>query len=268
MYPWVDDCFNMTPDTPIAIIGLGHLGSSIAKRLIRNGHKKLVATRRNENELQAPKDLSPHLVLTTDNEMAVKNAAVIILATKEASFEDFAAAIKAGRQGKLLISLGPTFKLNKLDELFGGHNVRLITPVDARNDVICYSTDSFCSDEDEKVLHYIFGECIQKVPEEEMPLATAFVLFRGVLNSFLDPFIRVAAQEGLDAQSSQKIMGEMLISCGEELRDGISSEKRLENASGGFNEKSFTMRLYKELEPAQVLLKDLFEKVCKQFKNL
>lgn len=242
----------MKKNLTIAVIGAGHLGSSILDRLKKNGYENLIATRRN----------SPG-----GDKAAAEKAGVIILATKEADFEDVAKEIREAREGKLLITVGPTWTLSQLGSVFGGKNARVITPVNASKDVICFCMDEKCTPEDELVIREIFGENLEKVAESEMPLATTYVLFRGILNSFFEPFAEIGIAEGMEEKRVRKILGRLLISAGEEIENGVSAEERLSNASGGLNEASFTMKLYKQIEPAQLLLKDLFEKVCNGFKK-
>ena len=109
----------MDKNTPIAILGAGYLGRSILERLIKKGHQRLIATRRNKQELDKLQQLSSSLILTIDNKAAVEQAEIIILATKEINFEEVAKDIKNVRAGKFLISLGPTCTLDKLKNLFG-----------------------------------------------------------------------------------------------------------------------------------------------------
>lgn len=255
----------MNPSTPITIIGAGHIGTSIIRRLISNGHKNIIATRRNEEELQKLKERFPSVTITTNNKEAVEKAEVIILSTKQNSFQDVSKQIKAICDGKTIISTGPTYKLAQLKELFGEKDIRLIMPVNPSADIICYASN--IDKEAEEVMEHIFGKSAVKVPEEEMPVATTYVLFRGVVNSLFEPLCNIGAEAGFNKVLAKEAIGNMLISTGEEIKQGITAQERLANASYNLDEQSFTMKLYHQLEPAQKLLQELFEKFCQDFKK-
>lgn len=237
-------------DLTVAIIGAGTLGKSIITMLNKKGHEKIIATTRNS---------------TVSNQEATEKAGVIIIATKQDSFEEIAGEIKAAREGKLLISLGPTFRNSRLNELFGPKTACLIMPAEPMEDLICYATDDDYSAEDEAVINYIFGENAVKISEEEMPIATSYVLFRGLLNDFFETLVKAGEEAGFNRQLAEKMIGRMLISAGKEIEKGESSQDRLKKASYNLDENSFTMKLHKELKPAHTLLKELFEKLTKTF---
>lgn len=257
----------MNPQTSIAIIGAGHLGKSVLEGLAKKGHRNLIATRRNISELEKLSSISSSIILTIDNKQAAEQAKVIVLATKETNFEEIAQVIKTASTGKLLISLGPICSIATLNNLFGTRSIRLITPVSPGKDIICYTSDEKCTTEDEEIIRYIFGEHVTKIPEDKMSVATSYVLFRGLLNGLFEPLCDIGATMGFDEKLAHETMGAMLISAGEEISKGKSADLRLANASGGKNEQSFTMKLYHNLEPAQKLLSDLFQKVIEGFKR-
>lgn len=278
----------MNKNLKIAVIGAGHLGRCILKVLADNGYKNLIATRRDESELKNLKKLNPelentNLETTTNNKTAVEKADVIILATKNTSFSEISKEVKANfltkeeeknqnsTKEKLLISLCPVTNLKTLSQLFGTKNCRLIMPIDPLNDVICYSLSGKCEEKEEKIIQemfQLFGGKTKKISEDKMPIASTYVLFRGILNSVLDPWRGTGISAGLSPKEAEELLGELLISTGQEFKKGLSAEKRIENASGGYNPKSFTLKLTKDLQPIKDQLAQSFDKTYKLFKEI
>lgn len=250
----------------IAIIGAGHLGTSIIKSLLNSGYGNITATRRDEEKLKELKSLSPSLKLTSSNKEAVVGADVVILTTKQTSFDAISEEIRELVDGKLLISLGPTLNLEKLNGLFGARNIRLMMPIYPGTDVIAFAKDAACTDEDIAVVKEIFGENCVEHAEKDMPVATAYVVFRCVMNSLLNPLLQKGIDAGMNEELARKTLGDLLISTGQEIKAGMIAEDRLAAASGGFNEKSFTLGLHKKLAPVRDQLEDLFEETCESLK--
>ncbi len=258
----------MNSTTPITLIGTGHLGRSILETLIKKGHQNLIATRRNQAELEKLKIEIPTLDINKDNQAAVQAADVIILTAKEYSFEDIADQIKSVKNGKLLISLGPTFTLKKLEALFGHRIIRLMMPVDPLNDLIFYTPDKQCSPEDKKTVEYIFGNHTQAIPEDQMAIATTHVLFRGLFNAFLNPLQKASTEAGMNEALTKKAISHMLISAGKEIEAGVDGMEKLKKASGGFNEESFTLKLFNDLKPSQNEFERQFKKYVRLLKRM
>ncbi len=258
----------MNKNLSICVIGAGHLGMSILNQLHKRGHKVLWATRRSHERLSEIRQLVPGINVTTDNLLAIKSSEVIIVATKEHNFLDFASDLKNNRSGKFIISMGPTYSLKKLGSIFGSGNARLVPPIDPLEDVLCYSLDEHCGAREKEIIQYIFKGTLCQIQDFQMPMATSYVLFRVLLNSFFEPLQNAGKKVGFDEEFIQRIVGKMLISAGQEIELGISSRQRLEQASGGFNEKSFTLNLYNDLKPLQNQFEKLFNQTYSQLKNL
>ncbi len=250
-------------DLKITVIGAGHLGKSIIKNLLALGYENITATRRNEEKLGELRSLSPSLKLSTNNKEAVETADLVILTAKQDSFEAISEEIRDLVDGKLLISLGPTMSLEELEGFFGSRNIRLMMPVYPGVDIISFVKDEACMEGDVAIVEGIFGENCVEHEEKDMLIATAYVVLRGVMNSLLDPLLRKSVELGMDEELARETMGKLLISTGQEIIDGGIAEDRLEAASGGFNEKSSTLKLHKKLQPVQEQLADLFEEAVK-----
>ncbi len=251
----------------IAIIGTGHLGTSIIERLIKNKHKRIIATARRKEKLEELKKRFPDITLTMDNYKAAINSDIIILTTKESSFEEVSEQIKEACKNKLVISLGPTCSLKRLSKLFCQKSVRLMTPVDAREDIVCYCINKKCSAEDEGIVRQVFGPHCVKVQEAQMPVLTAYTVLRGVTTTLFEPLVEIGKRNGLDRKLAQQVVGIMLTSTGEDILRGYSAQERLRKASGGMNPHSFTLRLAHELEPVRKEIWARMSEVCMKLKG-
>lgn len=245
----------------IAVLGAGHLGQNLLDLLIAKGHKNLIATKRDTSGLQ---EKYPQIEIT-DNATAAQKADILILTTKQDSFEQIAQEINPHRGPKLLISLGPTYSLAKLQSLFGSNLVRLMMTVHPSEDIINYCADHEAPLE---ILKYIFGPQIEQLPEEQMPITTAVVLLRGVANSFFEPLIQTAIDAGFSKAEAQKQLAALLHSTAREIAEDFSAEKRLRDASADLSSKSFTYQFYQKLLPLQQDLAGYFAETIQLLKKL
>lgn len=103
----------------IAIIGGGNLGSAIAEGLLKSKFNKaseITVTKRHINTLQSLKEKG--VAVTQNNNDAVKNSDVIILAVKPFQVNDVLAEIKNNlTENKILISVVTGALINEMEEV-------------------------------------------------------------------------------------------------------------------------------------------------------
>jgi pyrroline-5-carboxylate reductase len=240
---------DMLSSKTIAIIGAGYLGSNILDILLKKKHNKVIVTRRNKIKLDTIQKLYPQVQTTRDNTYAAQKADIIIVATKQDSFGTISSEIKNVVEGKLVISVGPTYTIKKLEELFGKKVIHLMMPIYPKSDIISYTPSKSCGKTERGILGYIFGSTVKELPEGEMSIATAYTILRCTFNSFIEPIVQLGIEKGMSEDNVRGIVGEMFKSVGEEIQKGVNPDHRLEGASGGFNEKTFTSQFWKTLEP-------------------
>jgi pyrroline-5-carboxylate reductase len=104
----------------IAIIGTGSLGQSIAKGLLKNkGGHSLYLTKRNLNSIKGF-NASSAVILTSDNEEAIKNSDILIFAVQPRHFEDLLEKAKALlTERHVLISAIMGFSIAKIEAIVG-----------------------------------------------------------------------------------------------------------------------------------------------------
>ena len=104
----------------IAIIGTGNLGCSIAKGLITNNAiTTLYLTKRNLDDIKEFEGYK-NVYLTTDNELAIKNSDILILAVQPGHLENILEQIKPIlHDNHVLISTVTGFSLTKIEDVVG-----------------------------------------------------------------------------------------------------------------------------------------------------
>jgi pyrroline-5-carboxylate reductase len=104
----------------VAIIGAGSLGQSIAKGLLKNKVvNSLYLTKRNINSI---KDFSEHkeVILTSDNEEAVKNSDILIFAVQPRHLEHILKDVKyLLHEHHILISVITGFSIARIEAIVG-----------------------------------------------------------------------------------------------------------------------------------------------------
>ncbi len=104
----------------VAIIGVGNLGKSIAKGLLNNNVvSSLYLTKRNLKSIIEFKDNS-EVILTSDNEEAIKNSNVLIFALQPRHFEKILESVKPIlSQNHIIISVITGFSISKIEAIIG-----------------------------------------------------------------------------------------------------------------------------------------------------
>lgn len=104
----------------VAIIGAGSLGQSIAKGLLKNQVvSTLYLTKRNTNTLQNFSDYN-EVILTSDNQEAIKNSDILIFAVQPKHMEHILIALQPMfRNTHILISVITGFSIAKIASVVG-----------------------------------------------------------------------------------------------------------------------------------------------------
>lgn len=112
----------MTPETKIAIIGAGNMGSSLISGLVQTGHPKgnIIVTDPNTNKLEKLK-LAFQIETTRDNKAAIAKANVVLFAVKPQLFAEVVKEIKSNIQEKnpLIISIAAGIRLKSMEQWLG-----------------------------------------------------------------------------------------------------------------------------------------------------
>jgi len=104
----------------VAIIGAGSLGQSIAKGLLKNRVvTSLYLTKRNTKSITSFNE-SKEVVLTSDNEEAVKNSDILIFAVQPRHLEKIMVNIKPLlKENQLIITVITGFSISKIEDIIG-----------------------------------------------------------------------------------------------------------------------------------------------------
>lgn len=196
----------------IAIIGTGNLGKSIAKGLISNNAiTSLYLTKRDLKGISEFEGYK-NVILTTDNQEAVKNSDVLIFAVQPAHFDQILEDIKPFLTEKhVLISTITGFLIPKIEEKVGADKF-IIRAMPNTAIAVGKSMTCLCSNEQGKkriqLAEAIFNRLGHSlaIPESQMQAATV-VCASGV--AFWMRLIRAttqaAIQLGFDAKEAQEL---------------------------------------------------------------
>ncbi|MCG1036677.1 pyrroline-5-carboxylate reductase [Polaribacter sargassicola] len=161
-----------------AIIGAGSLGQSIAKGLLTNKTvTSLYMTKRNTNSLNKF-NIYDEVVLTSDNEEAVKNANVLIFAVQPRHFEAILKNIKPLlTENHIIISVITGFSIAKIEAVVGKEQyiIRSMpnTAASVGQSMTCLSPNTKGKEKVEiaKTIFNSLGISME-IPEEQLQAAT------------------------------------------------------------------------------------------------
>ncbi|WP_343330149.1 pyrroline-5-carboxylate reductase [Polaribacter staleyi] len=104
----------------VAIIGAGSLGQSIAKGLLKNKVvSSLYLTKRNTHSIKGFDDYN-EVILTSNNEEAIKNSDILIFAVQPRHLENILNTVKPLlKENHVLISVITGFSLDKIEAIVG-----------------------------------------------------------------------------------------------------------------------------------------------------
>lgn len=93
-----------TPQSKVAIIGLGHIGKALAGNLIKGGHPVILASRDLEKSKAFAKELGPFATAKETKE-AIREAELIIPCISFFALNDFFKTHSAELQGKIIVDV-------------------------------------------------------------------------------------------------------------------------------------------------------------------
>jgi pyrroline-5-carboxylate reductase len=167
----------------IAIIGGGNLGSSIAEGLIASGFvqaNQITLTKRNVDTIQHLADMG--VITTSDNQLAVKDAAYVILAVKPFQIKDILADIKplliAGQHTIISVATGVWIK--DMEEMLSNNNFSLFrampnTAISIQQSMTCICANAQAKNQVEYVTT-LFNQLGKSIVIDEKLMDAATVL--------------------------------------------------------------------------------------------
>jgi len=203
----------------IAIIGGGNLGSSIALGLLKSKQYKpehITVTRR---KIELIAELGKKgLIVHSDNELAIKEADIIIIAVKPKSVDKILTEAKPVlTKDKIVISVATGIKLAHMTTIIG-NEIPLFrampnTAISIRESMTCISSSNGSDKQTDEVIDIFnhMGKAL-KIREELMDAATVLAAC-GI--AFALRFIRAASQGGIeigfDAATAQMIASQTVL---------------------------------------------------------
>lgn len=196
----------------IGIIGIGNMGSAIAKGLL--GKNKLFLSNRGSN-LEFFKDKEVSIM---ENRKVVENSDYVILAVKPNYYKDVIDEIKDLLENKVFISIAAGFTLEKLENLLGFDKKIVMTmpntpaSVGEGMSILCPNSN-VSEDEFSNVLEIFssFGKAI-KIDENQFDAAS---IVNGCLPAFVDLFMEGLSDGavlcGLKRDISYKLIAQTII---------------------------------------------------------
>ncbi|SHG49371.1 pyrroline-5-carboxylate reductase [Flagellimonas flava] len=196
----------------IAIIGAGNLGLSIAKGVLHsNGATTMYLTKRNTSAI---KDFEKYgnVVVTSDNEEAVKKSDILIFAVQPGHFSGILEDVKdLLSENHVLISTITGFSISKMEEIVGKDKyvIRSMpnTAISVGNSMTCICSNELGKKRIDlaKAIFNRMGHTLE-IPEEQMQAATV-ICASGI--AFWMRLIRAttqgAIQLGFDAKEAQEL---------------------------------------------------------------
>ncbi|OFO43317.1 pyrroline-5-carboxylate reductase [Anaerococcus sp. HMSC075B03] len=196
----------------IGIIGIGNMGSSIAKGLL--GKNELFLSNRGSNlDFFKDKDVS-----IMENRKIVENSDYVILAVKPNYYKEVIYEIKDLLENKVFISIAAGFTLEKLENLLGSDKKIVMTmpnaPASVGEGMSILCPNSIVSDDEfSNVLEIFssFGKAI-KIDENQFDAAS---IVNGCLPAFVDLFMESLSDGavlcGLKRDTSYKLILQTII---------------------------------------------------------
>ncbi|MDN3618829.1 pyrroline-5-carboxylate reductase [Polaribacter undariae] len=195
-----------------AIIGAGSLGQSIAKGLLKNKVvSSLYLTKRNTNSI-ASFNTYNEVVLTTDNEEAVKNSDILIFAVQPRHLDKILKDLKPLlKENHVIITVITGFSIEKIEAIIGADKfiIRSMpnTAAAVGQSMTCLSPNTKGKEKVElaKTIFNSLGQSLE-IPEEQLQAATV-ICASGI--AFWMRLIRAttqgAIQLGFEADEAHKL---------------------------------------------------------------
>ncbi|MDY0780376.1 pyrroline-5-carboxylate reductase [Tenacibaculum sp. IB213877] len=222
----------------IAIIGAGKLGCAIADGLLESGidPNNLSLTRRKISTLQKYTDLG--VLVTTDNNEAVKNSEIIILCVKPQKTKSVLQEIASDLNNKIIISTVTGITITELKEVIN-LEIPLFrampnTAAAIKQSMTCVSTIN-STDTQKELVTSIFKNLGEVVYIEDELMASATVLAASGI-AFALRYIRASMQGGIEigfsSELAQKIAAQTIKGAAELiLQHGTHPESEIDKVT-------------------------------------
>ena len=253
-------------DKTISVIGAGRLGTAVIDALYEKGHKKIIATRRNEEQLTILKQKYSGILTTSDNVVGAEQSDILVLGVKPGFIEEVGQEIQDYTANKLVISLAAGKSLDYVNNVFSNARVACVmTGIFVKDEVLGYSLSDNCLEEDEKAIKYIFGNDAIKLDEEQLPGRTWVAVDTGIIAQEIGTKIQALVSSGMKEEYAAKFYAGTLRALADAIGSGKTGEEIYLSVAG---QKGFTQKMYqKMLEKGHFdLLKECVEETLKKLK--
>jgi pyrroline-5-carboxylate reductase len=229
----------------ISIIGAGSLGTAVIDALYSSGHRKIIATRRDEEALKILAQKYSGIETTTDNKLAAEHSDVVVLTVKPKLIGDVAEEIFEYSKDKLVVSLAAGRSLDVLENLFGYSRIaRVMTGIFVKDEVAAYTLGKNCVEEDENTVKYIFGSDAREVDENQLAGRTWVACDVGLMAKEIEAKISALVGSGMNAKDATMFYSGVLKALATGTEFGTSCDE-IYNSVGGPG--SFTNDLYESM---------------------
>ncbi len=236
----------LVEDKRIAVIGAGSIGAEIIDTLYNNGHRRITATRRNQEALKELEEKYEGIKTTINNIEAVEESDIVILCTKPRYIKEITKKIGTYASNKLVISIAAGVRIDELEGLLENVRVaRVMTGIHVKKEVAAYTVGTKCNQEDKKTIKYIFGQNALEEPEEQLDTRTYIACRTGITAIEIETEIQELVKHGMKEQHARIYFAGKLRAIASGLDNGMTGEQIYMTVAGP---DSFTERLYLQLK--------------------
>lgn len=220
----------------VAVLGAGKIGEAVARGVAKSPKvSHVIVTKRNVSTIRRP--LPAKMQATTDNELAVKKADVVILSVKAADGRDLLDKISPYCGGKIVISLMAAISLSRLERhLPTAKVVRAMTnmPAAVGEAVTAYSRGKNLTEaEDIKQVELILGRLgeVIEVPEHQLDAVTALSgSGPAYIAILIDALVTAGLKVGLPRDTAFRLAAQTLVGTAKLLQETGMSITELRDA--------------------------------------
>ncbi|QMT59652.1 pyrroline-5-carboxylate reductase [Legionella sp. PC997] len=235
----------MFKNKTISIIGAGHLGSALARGLIKSGHPANLITLSNRDPSKLARLVKELGVLSAENNIqAVQNAEILILAVKPQFMQDVCQEIAPIMQSRdpVIISLAGVIEIDHITCWLNKKNLGVIrvmtnTPTEFCKGTSALFANSFATLEQKQLIEALFNEVGYSFWVEQESLLDTLTAPIGCAPAyvflFLEALQKAAISRGIPEEISEKIALESVVGAAElakksgrsfsQLRAGVST---------------------------------------------
>lgn len=222
----------------ISVIGAGSLGTAVVDALVRKGHQKVIATRRNQEKLEELQQRYK-IEVSSDNNYAVECSEIVILSVKPYFIDEVCKGIKYFTRDKLVISLAAAKSITGIENILSDSRIcRVMTGISVYDEVAAYTFGSRKTIEDEAVVKYIFGTSSIEVKEEALADRTWIACDTGLIAKAIE--YKIGFLDGLSNEDARITYAATLEGIAKCLRAGMTGDQIYDLVAGS---GSFTGKL-------------------------